>query len=351
VDLTTTPPTDGDHLRYLDTGKKWIPEAPPTSVTEIGQLTDVSISAPAQYDGLYYQTGSATWESKPTPINYDNAVVNQTTPTDKIVTIDQPTQTIKIGTYRGTPSAGEFGVYLGDNAGLQHLSSAQNNFALGRAALVHRPGGVGSVQNFSGVRNISIGSRNYLNGNFNNTLALGTEVLSTGSGRWHIGRGIFRNVRGSGAAGSNVLRYNPTNGEIIYQLSCAAAKENIVPCTDADCEVLYSVPVRQFNYIGSDANEKLVGVISNEIEAAYGADVIITQPERYRASKGLVTYEADGDAYTDPETTPMPAELSLKLMCNGVDADRLTFMLLRLVQLQKAAIDALEARVTALEAV
>jgi hypothetical protein len=147
------------------------------------------------------------------------------------------------------------------------------------------------------------------------------------------------------------MRYNATTGEIIYQLSCQNSKENIVACTDADCEVLYSIPVKQFNYIGRDVNEKFIGVISNDIESAFGADVVATQPEKYRKSFGCVTYEADGDAYTDPETNPPPEELGLKTMCNGIDTERICAMMLRLIQLQKAHIDDLEARVTALEGI
>jgi hypothetical protein len=226
-------------------------------------------------------------------------------------------------------------VAVGANAiGMNSVNSTGAlNTAVGVATLTHRVNGTGPIFPFSGQRNISIGGRLSINGNFSNTITMGTDVVNRASNSFFIGRGIFSNLRTFAAGLGSVVRYNNATGELYRQSSCASTKENIISANLADCEVLYNVDVRQFNYIGQATTQKYIGLISNDIETAYASSGL-NQPQRYEKAFGVVQYQSDQTEY-DPDGDPptvAPEELTLTNTCEGVDVERIVPMLLKLIQ-------------------
>jgi hypothetical protein len=218
------------------------------------------------------------------------------------------------------------------------------NTAVGVATLTHRVNGTGPIFPFSGQRNISVGARLSINGNFSNTITMGTDVVNRASNSFFIGRGIFSNLRTFAAGLGSVVRYNNATGELYRQSSCASTKENIVSASLSDCEVLYNIDIKQFNYIGQPTSQKYIGVISNDIETAYASSGM-NQPQRYEKAFGVVQYQSDQTEY-DPDGDPptvAPTELTLTNACEGVDVERLVPMILKLTQDLHTRIVALEA--------
>jgi hypothetical protein len=384
VDLVGPPAVqDGDHLKWNETLMIWEPEAPPVpGANKLDDLSDVQITGAINdkqiligdgtgklvnrtanlndlddvnhntddRDVLYWVAANARFENKDPQLHWQNTLVTQNTPTDVVFKVDQLTQTIRVGTYSGTPSAGQFSVYIGDNSGLQHLSSAQNNFALGRAVMIRRVGGIGPIFDFSGVRNVNVGSRIYYNSNYSSTVCLGTEIVCTGSNRTFLGNsltGIYRVVRTAGVAGSRVLRLAP-NGEVVAQPSCSMKKTTVVDplgeSIDAAAAKLYNIPVGFWEF-NDDPGHYFCGLMSNDVESAFNA-VQTTQPAKCNQSYNIVEYGFD-EVWdnTDPDD-PHLTSRDMNTTCATLDTDKsLTGLMLRLIQLQKIDLDAKQVQI------